>query len=134
MPKHLGKGKGFDTLDTMFVVWQDQEWPSKAEDLKKDPKAKNPNIHRRVDIIITPWKTAGCAIIGWTGGTMFERDLRQYCRDKWGYKFDSSGVRRVDNGDWVDLEAGEDTLLAKEKKVFERLGLSWREPIERCTD
>lgn len=134
MPKHLGKGKGFDTLDTMFVVWQDQEWSSKAEDLKKDPKAKNPNIHRRVDIIITPWKTAGCAIIGWTGGTMFERDLRQYCRDKWGYKFDSSGVRRLDNGDWVDLEAGVDTLLAKEKKVFERLGLTWREPIERCTD
>jgi len=133
MPKH-GKGKGFDTLDTMFVVWQDQEWPSKAEDLKKDPKAKNPNTHRRVDIIITPWKTAGCAIIGWTGGTMFERDLRQYCRDKWNYKFDSSGVRRLDNGDWVDLEAGADDLLAKEKKVFEGLGLTWREPTERCTD
>jgi DNA polymerase IV len=134
MPKHLGKGKGFDTLDTMFVAWQDPAWPSKAEDLKKDPEAKDPNIHRRVDIIITPWKTAGCAIIGWTGGTMFERDLRQYCRDKWGYKFDSSGVRRVDNGDWVDLEAGVDDLLAKEKKVFERLGLTWREPTERCTD
>lgn len=134
MPKTLSGRKGFDTLDTIFVVWQDQEWPSKADDLKKDPQTRNPNISRRVDIIITPWKTAGCAIIGWTGGTMFERDLRQYCRDKWNYKFDSSGVRRLDNGSWVNLEAGADDLLAKEKKVFENLGLAWLEPTERCTD
>jgi len=132
--KPEGKKAGFDTLDKVFVAWQDPEWPSKTEDLKRNPKAKNPNIHRRVDIIITPWKTAGCAIVGWTGNTMFERDLRLYCRAELGYKFDSSGVRRLDNGDWIDLEAGADTLLEKEKKVFEGLGLEWREPTERCTD
>lgn len=129
-----GRKAGFDTLDKVFVAWQDPEWPTKNEDLAMNSNAKNPNPHRRVDIIITPWKTAGCAIVGWSGATMFERDLRRYCRDEIGYKFDSSGVRRLDNGDWVDLEAGADTLLEKEKKVFEGLGLDWIEPTERCTD
>ncbi|TVY39394.1 DNA polymerase type-X family protein [Lachnellula occidentalis] len=132
--KREGRKAGFDTLDKIFVAWQDPEWPSKAEDLKRNPQAKNPNIHRRVDIIVTPWKTAGCAIIGWSGGNMFERDLRLYCKQELGYKFDSSGVRRVDNGIWVDLEAGADTLLEKEKKVFKGLGLKWIEPTLRCTD
>jgi len=107
---------GFDTLDHGFVVWQDPKWLSMEEDLKVDSEAKNPNPHRRVDIIISPWKTAGCAIVGWSGGTMFERDIRRYCREKKGYKFDSTGVRRLDNGAWVDLEKGGTDLLDKEKK------------------
>lgn len=127
-------GSGFDTLDKALVLWQDQDWPTEEEDLNNDPDAKNPHPHRRVDIIITPWKTAGCAIIGWSGGTMFERDLRSYCRKILGYKFDSSGVRRLDNGAWVDLEGDETDLLVKEKKVFEGLGLDWIEPTLRCTD
>ncbi|KUJ07087.1 Nucleotidyltransferase [Mollisia scopiformis] len=130
-------GSGFDTLDHAFVVWQNTQWPSQVEDLKKDPNFKNPNPHRRVDIIVTPWKTAGCAIIGWSGGTMFERDLRKYCNDKLNLKFDSSGVRKregYDEGAWVDLEAGDGDLLVKEKRVFSGLGLEWRDPTERCTD
>lgn len=127
-------GYGFDSLDKALVVWQDPNWPTEKEDLERDPKAKNPNLHRRVDIIISPWKTAGCAIVGWTGATMFERDIRLYCRQELGYKFDSSGVRTLKNGDWVDLEGEETDLLAKEKKVFEGLGLEWREPTLRCTD
>lgn len=134
MPKKISGRKGFDTLDTMFVVWQNPDWPTKGEDRRRDPKARNPNLHRRVDIIVTPWKTAGCAIIGWSGGTVFEIDLRMWCRKEFGYKFDSSGVRRVADGAWVDLEAGASDLLAKEKQVFEGLGLIWREPTERCTD
>ena len=48
-------GHGFDTLDKALVVWQDPNWPTKAADLAANPKAKNPNPHRRVDIIISPW-------------------------------------------------------------------------------
>lgn len=58
-------GTGFDTLDKALVVWQDPQWKSKEEDLARDPKAKNPNLHRRVDIIIAPWRTVGCAVVGW---------------------------------------------------------------------
>ncbi|KAF8848627.1 DNA polymerase beta [Acephala macrosclerotiorum] len=131
----MGKaGSGFDTLDHAFVVWQDPDWIAEEEDMKNDPEFKNPNPHRRVDIIISPWKTAGCAVIGWTGGTMFQRDLRSYCKEKLNLKFDSSGVRRQDDGSWVDLEAGDGDMLVKEKRVFAGLKLEWREPTERCTD
>ena len=83
-------GHGFDTLDKALVVWQDPDWPTKTADLKADPKAKNPNPHRRVDIIISPWRTVGCAVAGWTSDTTFQRDLRRYAKQVKGWKFDSS--------------------------------------------
>ncbi|KAI1849496.1 hypothetical protein JX266_004991 [Neoarthrinium moseri] len=123
-------GSGFDTLDKALVVWQDPVWDKSAH-------AKNPHPHRRVDVIISPWKTAGCAIIGWSGGTTFQRDLRRYCKAKRSLKFDSSGIRSRTTGQWVDLESdgGQPApdLLTAEKRVFEGLGLEWREPTERCT-
>jgi DNA polymerase IV len=135
-PVKVRAGGGFDTLDHAFVVWQDQDWPTKEADLAADPKYKNPNPHRRVDIIISPWKTAGCAILAWSSGTYFGRDLRSYCRKEKGWKFDSSGITTLDDGTWVDLEKGDEAgdMVEKEKRVFEGLGLVWREPTERCTD
>lgn len=129
-----GAGSGFDSLDKGLVVWQDPNWPSKEEDLKADPKAKNPNPHRRVDILVSPWKTAGCAVLGWTGGTMFERDLRLYCREELGLRFDSSGIRRRNDGAWLDLEEGGKDMVEKERMVFAGLKIPWREPTERYTD
>lgn len=123
MPK---TGGGFCTLDKALVVWQDA-------DIAKNPDSKKHNPRRRVDIILSPWKTAGCAILGWSGGTMFERDLRKYCRNFKGLKFDSTGVRRLSDGAWLDLEKGAEDLLEKEKRVFAGLELEWREPEERCT-
>jgi DNA polymerase IV len=149
-------GHGFDTLDKALVVWQDPHWtdgdatdddddsadPSKADENKDDKK--NPNIHRRVDIIISPWRTVGCAVLGWSAGTTFERDLRRYAKDVKGWKFDSSGVRNRGNGEVVDLEGyfsieGDhgkgraETMLQAERRVFEGMGIEWREPGERCT-
>lgn len=135
--KKSGRRSGFDTLDHAFVVWQDPSWDG-AEN-RGAGRGKNPNVHRRVDIIISPWKTAGCAVLGWSGGTHFERDLRSYSREAKGWKFDSSGVRVVGTGAWVDLERREGdvdkdlTLEEKEKRVFEGLGLIYRKPTERCT-
>ncbi|KAI1759936.1 Nucleotidyltransferase [Hypoxylon sp. FL1150] len=123
-------GGGFDTLDKALVVWQTPRWDEAVS-------SKNPNPHRRVDIIISPWKTAGCAVIGWTGGTTFERDLRRYVKKRKQLKFDSSGLRDRVKGDWVDLESDANgpapDMLTAEKRVFERLGLEWRLPEERCT-
>ncbi|KAL2179195.1 uncharacterized protein P884DRAFT_290851 [Thermothelomyces heterothallicus CBS 202.75] len=124
-------GTGFDTLDKALVVWQDPVWATTGE-------ARNPNPHRRVDIIISPWKTAGCAVLGWTSGTTFQRDLRRYCKREKQLKFDSSGIRSRTDGSWVDLESGPDgspapDMLTAEKRVFAGLGLEWRPPEERCT-
>ncbi|ETS80830.1 hypothetical protein PFICI_08359 [Pestalotiopsis fici W106-1] len=123
-------GSGFDTLDKALVVWQDPHWD-------KEKFARNPNPHRRVDIIISPWKTVGCAVIGWSGGTTFQRDLRRYCKTVKGLKFDSSGIRSRADGHWLDLESHEGRpapdLLAAEKRVFAGLDLEWRPPTQRCT-
>jgi DNA polymerase IV len=117
-------GSGFDTLDKALVVW-------------KDPKHSS-SPHRRVDIIITPWKTAGCAVLGWSGGTTFQRDLRRYCKVEKRLKFDSSGVRSRIDGTWVDLETDPKLgpapdMITAEKRVFQALGLPYRHPEERCT-
>ncbi|WPH02962.1 Hypothetical protein R9X50_00583400 [Acrodontium crateriforme] len=135
-----GGGHGFDSLDKALVVWQNPTWDTRETDLATDPKAKNPNIHRRVDIIVSPWRTVGCAIVGWSGGTTFERDLRRYAKTEFGYKFDSSGVRSRVNGEVVDLEGYYDskrgraeTMLEAERRVFEGLKLEYREPEQRCT-
>nr|POF17108.1 dna polymerase type-x family protein pol4 [Quercus suber] len=139
--KSGGGGHGFDSLDKALVVWQDPSWPSQVTDLVADPAAKNPNIHRRVDIIIAAWRTVGCAIVGWSGGTTFERDLRRYAKYAKGWKFDSSGVRDRGSGEVIDLEryctnGGRErakTMLEAERRVFEGMGLIYREPWERCT-
>ncbi|RGP64360.1 DNA polymerase iv [Fusarium sporotrichioides] len=115
---------GFDSLDKALVVW-------------KGPSQEDAP-HRRVDIIISPWKTVGCAVLGWSGGTTFQRGLRQYCKYVKGYKFDSSGIRHRADGRWVDLEgtsadnAAPDMETA-ERRVFGGLGLPWRPPEARCT-
>jgi len=143
-PVHLGGGGGFDTLDKALVVWQDPHRATETEDLAANPKAKNPNIHRRVDIIIAPWRTVGCAVAGWSGGTTFQRDLRRYCKNVKGLKFDSSGVRDRGNGEVVDVEGWREykgsigegkagDMVQAERRVFEGLGLAFREPWERCT-
>lgn len=115
-------GTGFDTLDKAMVVWLD---PEEAHAL-----------HRRVDIIVSPWKTIGCAMLGWSGETTFQRDLRRYCKNEKGLKFDSSGIRNRGNGSWVDLECGDvsaSCMEEAERRVFEGLNISWRPPWERCT-
>ena len=131
-----GHGVGFDTLDKALVVWQDSSWPSREKDLAANPKAKNPNIHRRVDIIIAPWRTVGCAVMGWSGGTTFQRDLRRYAKAVKGWKFDSSGIRDRRNGEAVLLEGEsgiEGTPEDAEKRVFEGLGLEYVPPEYRAT-
>jgi DNA polymerase IV len=127
-------GHGFDSLDKALCVWQDPHFQPPDD----DPQAKNPNIHRRVDIIISPWRTVGAAVLGWSGATTFERDIRRWCKRERGWKFDSSGVRDRKNGFVLDLEGpsveGEgDTWEEREKRLMEGLGIGWRPATERCT-
>ncbi|KLO18882.1 Nucleotidyltransferase [Schizopora paradoxa] len=83
-------------------------------------------IHRRVDLIFAPVEVYWCAVIGWTGSTMFERDLRQWTKDKRGWKFDSTGI--------VKLSNSEPVLATSERHVFELCGLEWIDPTMRNAD
>jgi DNA polymerase IV len=128
-------GAGFDTLDKALVVWQDPNWSTREVDLKENPN-KNPNIHRRVDIIISPWRTVGCAVMGWSSGTTFQRDLRRYAKAVKGWKFDSSGIRSRITGELIQVEGPEGVDGSPEdaeEKVFQGLGLEYIPPNMRCT-
>ncbi|KAL2834110.1 hypothetical protein BJY01DRAFT_224508, partial [Aspergillus pseudoustus] len=76
----------FDSLDKALVVWQHPSPPSNSHSTQTEG-GRNENPHRRVDIIISPWRTVGCAILGWSGDTTFERDLRRYAKKSRGWKF-----------------------------------------------
>ncbi|KAH9174946.1 Nucleotidyltransferase [Lactarius sanguifluus] len=102
-------------------------------------------LHRRVDLICAIPETYWTAVIGWTGGTMFERDLRMACEidvcsvffcrpdesrlisvSASGLKFDSTGITRR-----------QDSKLfypRSEKEVFDIIGLPWVDPTLRNTD
>ncbi|KAI5294808.1 hypothetical protein KEM52_003144 [Ascosphaera acerosa] len=95
--------------------------------------AHNTNPHRRVDIIISPWRTVGAAIVGWTGDKTFERDLRRYAKVERNWKFDSSGVRDRATEEIVDLESEGKTWRERERLVLDGIGVKWRPPEERCT-
>ncbi|KAI5291276.1 hypothetical protein KEM54_005621 [Ascosphaera aggregata] len=95
--------------------------------------AHNTNPHRRVDIIISPWRTVGAAIVGWTGDKTFERDLRRFAKVEKYWKFDSSGVRDRATGKIIDLEGGGETWRERERMVLDGMGVKWRPPVERCS-
>ncbi|EED21925.1 terminal deoxynucleotidyl transferase, putative [Talaromyces stipitatus ATCC 10500] len=127
----------FDSLDKALVVWQDPHFEADnniENEGEGEVQRKNSNPHRRVDIIISPWRTVGCAVLGWSGDTTFERDLRRYAKKAHGWKFDSSGVReRTSGGHVIDLEKGGRTWEERERLVMEGLGVGWRPASERCT-
>lgn len=129
-------GTGFDTLDKALVVWQDPFWPTRDGDLAANPNTKNPNIHRRVDIIVSPWRTLGCAVMGWSGGTTFQRDLRRYAKYVKGWKFDSSGIRSRNTGEVVWIEGPQGVAGSPEdaeRAVFDCMGLNFVPAEHRCT-
>lgn len=150
---YLGKGGGFgsqrlnkdgtkvrgerighgldDGLEKAMVVWQEQEiFP---DDYVEGDKNHNP--HRRVDIILAPAIAAGTTVLGWTGATTFERDMRRYVEHTKSWKFDSGGVwdritgRRLDIGAWKEGE----TLAECEKRTIEDMGMEFFPPELRNT-
>ncbi|KAH9888450.1 Nucleotidyltransferase [Cubamyces lactineus] len=83
-------------------------------------------IRRRLDLIFAPPEVYWTAVIGWSGSIMFQRDLRQWAKDKLGMKFDSSGItRRYDS---------KEIYPKTEKEVFDLFGLEWIDPTWRNAD
>ncbi|KAL7339811.1 sorting nexin-41 [Rhodotorula toruloides] len=72
--------------------------------------------YRRVDLVVTTWREWGSAVVGWTGSTQFERDLRRHAK-RIDLKFDSGGIR--------DRTTDEPVEAVTEKDVFRVLGLDY---------
>ncbi|GAA5879209.1 hypothetical protein JCM3774_003521 [Rhodotorula dairenensis] len=81
--------------------------------------------YRRVDLIVSRWGSWGSAVVGWTGSTQFERDLRRHA-ERQGLKFDSGGIRTRDTDQPVEAQSEED--------VFRVLGLEYIPPELRNAD
>jgi len=112
-PHNVFGDRRWDSLEKAFMVF---ELP--------DDSARQ-RTYRRVDLIFASPGLFWTAVVGWTGSTMFERDLRVWAKRK-GLKFDSSGIiRRHDSS----------LLLPKsEREVFELLGLAYVHPRLRNAD
>jgi len=87
---------------------------------------------RRIDLLLVPWDEIGAAMIYFTGNDIFNRSIRLLARKK--------GMRLNQKGLYVDVmrdsaqgkvTEGNKVEGANERKIFERLGVPWREPWER---
>ncbi|KAK4049870.1 hypothetical protein OIO90_005259 [Microbotryomycetes sp. JL221] len=104
-----------DSLDHAFIIFRH---PANGTTRHRD-------YWRRVDLIVCKWDTFGAAVVGWTGGTQFERDLRRWADRRGKWKFDSGGLRDID---------GRLIPTMTEKDVFRALGLDYLPPHLRCSD
>ncbi|KAJ4985696.1 DNA polymerase [Stagonosporopsis vannaccii] len=90
------------------------------------------SIWRRLDLLIVPEAEMGAALIYFTGNDIFNRSMRLLARKK--------GMRLNQKGLYKDVKRGrrgeklnEGTLVEgrSERRIFEVLGVPWREPGER---
>lgn len=101
------------------------------------PDSSNDNDHyrpiwRRIDFLIVPESEYGAALIYFTGNDIFNRSIRLLASKK--------GMRLNQRGLYKDVmrapgreEKNEGELVEgrSERKIFEILGVKWREPHER---
>jgi DNA polymerase IV len=92
----------------------------------------NASVWRRMDFLLVPEEEMGAALIYFTGNDIFNRSIRLLARKK--------GMRLNQRGLYKDVKRGrrgeklnEGVLVEgrSERKIFEILGVPWREPHER---
>ncbi|BGP56672.1 hypothetical protein JCM8202v2_004302 [Rhodotorula sphaerocarpa] len=105
-----------DALDRALLIFKH---PPDVASERMEPK------YRRVDLVVSRPGSWGCAVVGWTGSTQFERDLRLHAQKK-GFKFDSGGIRTQAKDQPVEV--------ATEQDVFRVLGLEYIRPELRNAD
>lgn len=62
------KASSFDSLDKALIIFRH---PANRTTRPRDH-------YRRVDLIFARWPNFGAAVLGWSGSTQFERDLRKH--------------------------------------------------------
>ena len=94
-----------------------------------------PQHKRRLDIIVAHPAQYISAIVGWTGATTFERDLRLHAVKQKSWKFDSTGLTRDDErirDERIEWAPGRDAVDL-ERNFFKLLDLAYVPPEGRNT-
>ena len=111
------------------------KWHGACALLNTDAKAKDdaaPAPWRRIDFLFVPWDEIGAALLYFTGNDIFNRSIRLLAGKK--------SMRLNQRGLFKDVMRGpqrarltQGTLVEgrDERKIFEALGVPWREPWER---
>ncbi|QIX01652.1 hypothetical protein AMS68_007169 [Peltaster fructicola] len=95
-------------------------------------RLESSKVHRRLDFLLVPAVELGAAMIYFTGNDIFNRSMRLLASKK--------GLRLNQHGLWRDVIRGKNrervtqgTIVEgrDERKIFEILGVPWREPHER---
>ncbi|KAK3393721.1 hypothetical protein B0H63DRAFT_25545 [Podospora didyma] len=107
--------------------------PSKGDhdDSVDDAIAESP-IWRRIDFLLVPESEYGAALIYFTGNDIFNRSMRLLASKK-GMRLNQRGLyQEVLRGKGrVKITEGQLLEGRDEKRIFEILGVKWREPTER---
>lgn len=95
-------------------------------------KAEYRPIWRRIDLLLVPETEFGAALLYFTGNDLFNRSMRLLARKK-GMRLNQRGLYRdvMRGPGGVKYNEGELIEGRDEKKIFEALGVHWREPHQR---
>jgi DNA polymerase lambda/DNA polymerase IV len=87
---------------------------------------------RRIDFLLVPESQYGAALIYFTGNDIFNRSIRLLASKK-GMRLNQRGLFRdvIRGPNRVKVTEGELVEGRDEKKIFEILGVKWREPKDR---
>ena len=97
-----------------------------------DDRGEYRPIWRRIDLLLVPESQFGAALIYFTGNDIFNRSMRLLASKK-GMNLNQRGLYgNIQRGPGrVKLNEGDLLEGRDEKKIFELLGVKWREPHER---
>ncbi|KAI1482747.1 hypothetical protein F4774DRAFT_247260 [Daldinia eschscholtzii] len=96
------------------------------------PPSEYRPIWRRIDLLLVPQTELGAALIYFTGNDIFNRSIRLLAQKK-GMRLNQRGLFSNVLRGQGNTRVNEGTLLEgrDEKRIFEILGVRWREPHER---
>ena len=105
-----------------------------ADDMSHNANAKR-HLRRRIDFLLVPESELGAALIYFTGNDIFNRSMRLLASRK-GMRLNQRGLyadsSRARGRSRKRVGAGEGLLEGRdERRIFEILGVNWREPHER---
>ncbi|PQE06356.1 hypothetical protein CJF32_00002048 [Rutstroemia sp. NJR-2017a WRK4] len=96
-------------------------------------KPRQSQIWRRIDFLLVPASERGAALLYFTGDDIFNRSMRLLA-NKMGMSLNQRGLyENVMRDRWTRKKVTEGRLVEgrEERRIFERLGVPWREPWER---